>query len=362
MIKLSWLVTCFFTITAVAQENLIILGTSSDRYVLHRTNGRENLQTISNVFGISVARLSSYNKLNASAPLYSGVTIKIPVSLANIVRQKNDNNAAVYHKVHQGDNLYRLSKEYKLPLSLLREWNGLNSDILKNGQLVKVGFMVNAPSRSYPANSTNGRANKSPEIFPSMRVSAPVVIVEKPKEIKVLNTPSNTNVYEIEKPIKQKEEEKKEQKSVSAPVTDLKIVAETPKIVAEPQKTVKPVLKKQEEFYGYIPMEGDEGFFATTYAEHSGNQVQQFRSGDAATFKTISGWSDRKFYVLMDDVAPKTIIRITGSGNRSICAMVLGPMQEIRGGAGLLLRISNSAAVALGFTETKFTVTISYFE
>ena len=64
----------------------------------------------------------------------------------------------------------------------------------------------------------------------------------------------------------------------------------------------------------------------------------------------------------MNDVAPKTIIRITGIANKSICAMVLGPLQETKGASGLLLRLSNSAASALGLTDQKFTVTITYFE
>jgi hypothetical protein len=33
----------------------------------------------------------------------------------------------------------------------------------------------------------------------------------------------------------------------------------------------------------------------------------------------------------MNDVAPKTVVRITAPGNKSICAMVLGPLQETKG-------------------------------
>lgn len=354
MKKLCCLIACFFAIAVEAQDKLIVMGTLSDRYILYSADGRESLQTISYAFGISVAKLSAYNSLNASVSLSKGTAIKIPISLDNLVRQKSDHYATVYHQVQKGDNLYRLSKEYHLPLSLLREWNELSSDVLKNGQLVKVGFMVNMPAKPNPASSSNSGVKKSPEIFPSMRVPAPVMIAEKPKVAKTSNTPVNTDINEVEKARKQKEEVK-EQPSVIMPVPDFKAVTES-------QKTVRPVIKKQDELTGYLPREGDEGYFAEAYAEHSKEQSQQFRSGDAATFKTISGWTDRKFYVLIDDVAPKTIVRITGSDNKSICAMVLGPLQETRGGAGLLLRMSSAAASALGFTEAKFTVTLNFFE
>lgn len=356
MKKLSCVIACFFAIAVVAQEKLIIMGTASDKYVLYSADGRESLQTISYLFGISVAKLSAYNNLNASVPLSKGTAIKIPVSLDNLVRQKSDNNATVYHKIRKGDNFYRLSKEYNVPLSLLREWNKMNSDVVKDGQLVMVGFMVNMPAMPNSSVSSNSGAKKSPEIFPPMRVTAPVTKAEKTKETKSLNAPVTAGFYEAERAGKQKEEAKAQaQAAVSAPVTEITLIA-------EPKESVKPVTKKRDELTDYIPKEGDEGYFAADYAEHSKDQSQQFRSGDAATFKTISGWTDRKFYVLIDDVAPKTIVRITGSGNKSVCAMVLGPLQEIAGGAGLLLRMSNAAASALGFTEAKFTVTLSFFE
>jgi hypothetical protein len=64
----------------------------------------------------------------------------------------------------------------------------------------------------------------------------------------------------------------------------------------------------------------------------------------------------------MNDVAPKTIVRITGANKKTVCAMVLGPLQETKGASGLLLRVSNSAASALGLTEQVFPVTITYYE
>jgi hypothetical protein len=112
----------------------------------------------------------------------------------------------------------------------------------------------------------------------------------------------------------------------------------------------------------YTPKEGDEGYFAAAYIDHAKEKAQQFHSGDAAIFKTISGWTDRKYYVLMNDVAPKTIVRITASNRKTVCAMVLGPLQELKGDNGLSLRISNAAAAALGMTDAKFPVTITYFE
>ncbi|MDE3253029.1 MAG: hypothetical protein KGO92_09485, partial [Bacteroidota bacterium] len=123
--------------------------------------------------------------------------------------------------------------------------------------------------------------------------------------------------------------------------------------------------EKEKKWYSpspYVPREGDEGYFAAGYANGIANKSLNEMKGEAATFKSVSGWTDRKFYVLMNDVKPKTLVRITAANHKSICAMVLGPLQETRGGAGLLLRISNSAASFLGISDEKFPITITFFE
>ena len=106
----------------------------------------------------------------------------------------------------------------------------------------------------------------------------------------------------------------------------------------------------------------DEGFFASLYDRDDLTLVQQYRSGDAATFKTISGWTDRKYYVLINDIKPGTIVRITASNNKSICARVLSQLPVTKGDEGLLLRMNNAAASALGIKDEKFTVTLTFFE
>jgi len=331
MKKINWLVACLFTLTATAQEKLVLMGKSPDLYVVHTVNGQESMQDISNQFGQSVTKLSTYNKLNFVGALPKATQVKIPLTQYNLIHVKGDENSApVYHIIQQEDNLYGLSKAHKVSLATLREWNNLTTDIVKNGQAVLIGYMVNArvtPQKKIPdALAGNNNSVKS------------IVSIEK--------IPA-----------------KKEPVSPLSKTAEL--VVEKKSIVQESSKTVKqPVAapEKKEESSVYIAKEGDEGYFAQPYTQHAKNLSQQFHSGDAATFKTISGWSDRKYYVLINDISPETIVRITAPNNKSLCAKVLGPLQETKGSSGLLLRMSNSAASALGITDTRFTVTVTHFE
>ena len=85
--------------------------------------------------------------------------------------------------------------------------------------------------------------------------------------------------------------------------------------------------------------------------------------GEAAVFKSTSGWQDAKYYALMNNITPGTIIRITNSSNkRIIFAKVLGELPPGRENEGLLIRISNSAAAELKISdkEPKFAAEVAY--
>lgn len=321
MKKLSWLFACVFSLAVSAQEKLVIMGKFPDQYVVHTISGEESLQTISNQFGQSVTRLSTYNGLAAGAVLSKGAQIKIPLSQYNMVHTKVENSAPVYHLVEKGDNLYRLSKINNIALATLKEWNSLKTDIVKDGQLLIIGYMLNAHIAE-----DKKVADVNASEYKPVRPSAPA---EKYLEKKEAVVPLTKATSVVIKPIVGK-------------VTD------------PSPKEVLPTT--------YVPKEGDEGYFSIPYSQHAKELSQQFHSGDASTFKTISGWTDHKYYILINDVAPETIVRITAPNNKSVCAKVLGPLQETKGGNGLLLRMSNSAAATLGFTDTKFTVTVTYFE
>jgi len=330
MKKFTWFIACLFSLSATAQEKLVIMGKPPDLYVIHTTGDGESLQTISNQFGQSVTKLSSYNGKTANSVLTKGEQIKIPVTEYNLLRVKSeDNNSApLYQVIKKGDNLYRLSQANKVTVAKLKEWNNLKNDIVKDGQAIIVGFMVNAKVS----------AVKTEVTVPDMGAGDATII--KHEEV----TPVKKTIV---KPM---------------PKTTDATLAPPPVVIPETKTVISKPPVKKEESVDYVPKEGDEGYFASGYLEHDKSLEKQFHSGDAATFKTISGWTDHKYYILINDVAPETIVRITAPNNKSICAKVLGPLQETKGASGLLLRMSNSAASTLGIVDTKFTVTVTYFE
>ena len=101
-----------------------------------------------------------------------------------------------------------------------------------------------------------------------------------------------------------------------------------------------------------------EGYFAAAFNAAVKGKSWQERSGLCGTFKSITGWNDQRYYVLMNDVPLGSVVRISAGGNKFICASVLGPIPDMKINKGLLIRLSNAAAQQLGMGESLFTVNI----
>jgi LysM repeat protein len=327
MKRYYWLLASLFTLTAAAQEKLVVKGKSPDLYVVYTVAAETTLQSISNQFGQSVTKLSTYNGFNPSMNIAKGTEVKIPLTEYNLIRTKGGSSSApVYHIVEKGEGLLKISKDNKLTMATMRQWNGLKTDAVTPGDALVIGYMVNAK----PIDTKQPEVKNDKTVKQGLTDVPPVTSTEAPA-------------------VKKEEPARKTTESVSAGVADSKAPSKK-----DPPPVIPPVAPAVKE--------GDEGYFAVSFAQHDEELTQQYQTGDASTFKTISGWSDRKYYVLINDVAPETIVRITAPNNKSICAKVLGPLQETKEGTGLLLRMSNSAASTLGITDAKFTVRVTYFQ
>ncbi|MEN9744603.1 MAG: hypothetical protein RL640_441 [Bacteroidota bacterium] len=71
-------------------------------------------------------------------------------------------------------------------------------------------------------------------------------------------------------------------------------------------------------------------------------------------FKSSSGWKDGKYYMLINEVLPGTIVKIQRqSTERVIYAKVLGPLVPAKENEGLMLRMSAASLAALGIRDNK---------
>ena len=123
--------------------------------------------------------------------------------------------------------------------------------------------------------------------------------------------------------------------------------------------------QKMKLFYAYIrdryninTTKVDEGYFATLFSDQKKSASFQTLDGTASVFKSISGWQDKKFYILTNEIPIGTIVKITTADFKTICAKVINALPDVSN--SIQYRLSDAAAAILGITNKTFQITVTY--
>ena len=102
---------------------------------------------------------------------------------------------------------------------------------------------------------------------------------------------------------------------------------------------------------------------SNNYFEAQYKRGKHTKVAASSIFKTDIGWNDGgKYYILMDEAAAGSIVKITNPvNNQFIYAKVLGKMSGMDINNGFDIRISDAGAAILGIKNIdKFNVEINY--
>jgi hypothetical protein len=272
-----------FPLLGISQAKLMVLGKCPDCYVQYKPKVGETVEQIAGIAALSPEKLLSLNGVKPAENSRLPAFWRIPITSSNL--QKNASGLPVYHVIERGDNLYRINLMYFQPgISQLQEWNSLQSNSLKDGELLLIGYLGGG-------------------IPPVAATTTPIDVVPPPAPVYITDSSS--------------------------------------------------VLRREK-----IEAAATEGYFAAAFNNAVQGKSWQERSGLCATFKSITGWNDQRYYVLMNDVPVGSIVRISAGGDKFICASVLGPIPDMKINKGLLIRLSNAGAHQLDMNESVFSVTI----
>jgi hypothetical protein len=320
-IVLSVCIMILFTAAMQAQTNeLLIKSNNKGQYVDHKVTAKENFYSIGRLFNVHPKHIASFNSLDMSRGLGLGQMIRIPLTDTNF-NQKTNKGVPVYYVTGNSEGLYKVStNNNNVLMEKLRQWNHLSNDNVAAGSKLIVGFLV--------------------------RNEAPAVVISNPQKVEPVNTTTQENNSKeiaknetLIKPESKKEEVKQEKE--------------------EPKNNEEVIQVKQEA----KPQNATQGYFKTSFEQQVRKQpITKEQTVTSGIFKTASGWSDTKYYLLMDGAEPGTIVKVTNPGNNKIIyAKLLGEMNELKQNQGLNIRISNAAASSLGVTETdKFILKLNY--
>jgi|GEM_PF-3339330 hypothetical protein len=106
-----------------------------------------------------------------------------------------------------------------------------------------------------------------------------------------------------------------------------------------------------------------QGYFKNAFEESLDVSAPMQQLVKATVFKTQSGYSDQKFYVLTN-LAPvgSFVYLYADAQSRGVYAKVIGPLHDIRLNIPFDLRVSAAAVPILGINETgSFSLTLYYW-
>jgi len=308
-------------------QRLKVQKSGSVLYITHKVTAKETLYSLGRTYHVTAKEIAVANKLKQDAGISVGQQIKIPLKKSNFIQQASKSHSdaePVYYTVKKGDNLAKISKNYnRVKEADLKKWNHLSKSLIKPGQQLIIGYLKVSDDATTETANTTTDTNKKPTAPPKNTADAGFGEYNNNTATKPA-TVSNTNT----KP---------------APAN---------------QSGDNVLLQVDSAASNIIP---EESFFAANYSINAANAQERSVVGSAATFKSTSGWTDKKYYILMNDVAPETIVKITANG-KSVYAKVLESLPDLKDNKNMLCRISNAAASVLGIVDPKFEVVITYYE
>ncbi|GAC1418856.1 MAG: hypothetical protein NVSMB67_07710 [Flavisolibacter sp.] len=300
-------------------------NTGNGLFIYHTVQPKDNFYSIGRLYNIAAKEIASFNELVMGKGLMIGQVIKIPLIAGNF-SQNSSSGRPVYYLVGEKEGLYRVStKNNRVLMANLRKWNRLTNDNLMPGKKLIIGFLVSPEANKIIATNTGN-------IIAAKEIKEPPITDEPKKEIS----------FQKQETIKPKTEEintdsLKQQKKQLPPPTKINSVS--------------------------AKNEGAGGYFKSMYEQQIKNQPPKSDlTATGGIFKTTSGWQDFKYYALIDNVDPGTIIRIINpTNNKVVFAKVLGSMSGVRQNQGFDVRISNAAASVLELSDAeKFIVRLIY--
>ncbi len=319
------------------QVQLNIEGTNGKFYLIHMVVAKENWYSIGRLFNLSPHEIASFNNMSFDKPLEVATQLNIPLTINNFdqkqIKSSGETLVPIYHIVGEKEWMYKISSIYNdVPVTSLEKWNKIKRDDVKQGTTLIIGFLkVKTDLSPLAIGISSNPAVNEPAIDLANKPAKPAD--ELAQSAGKTSTPNSSPLYRPEPT-----------KTVTSTVSNTSATT-----------TIVPVSNANEKVNNYAITHSNGGFFSIDYTG-SGKSA----SGVAGTFKSTSGWTDGKYYALMNGIPVGSIIRVSGLNGKTIYAKVLGQLPEMKESNGLIIRISNAASAELGLGEGKFPVDIKY--
>lgn len=305
-------------IAIIASGLLLMMGTAfaQSAYKVHVIKEGETLSQLASQYGTTVGDIMRLNKMGTDSKLFIGEEVRIPNAGETVAA------AVKTHVIEKGETLYQLSKMFDVSVNELRDWNNITGNNIQVGQTINVS---GGGQSSMPVASSTEAPVEDPPV-------------------------ANTTDFP---PAPSGESTLPENATVSDSGADQDLPA------AEKQRD-QSVFGESETTVGSSSTGSNEGAFAVSYKSQAAG-TELITKGVAGSFKSASGWKDGKYFILMNDVPPGTLVKVQTKG-KTVYAKVLWNLGNVKENTGLSYRISDAAASTLGVSGDQYDIIVSYYK
>lgn len=332
------------SISLVGQQQKFIVRTAGSQLFLeHKVAPKENWYSVGRIYFISPKEIASFNQLSMDKGLSIGQLLKIPLKHENFSQSADLENTGgkIVHIVQPKEGLYKLANLYNVDKELLKKMNKLSSDQLNVGANLVIGYLL-----------------PSVESLVSVPAASPVKTTAE--TTKIAKVADKEQIIEE----KAKQPAPPPEAAAPAPQTSAKIIqtAAPVKVDEEKPEATKPVAANPTSSSNPV-LKAEKSYFSALYEQQAKEGKQQkLENSVYGVFKSTSGWQDGKYYVLMNNVVPGTVVKLARkSGDKVVFAKVLGAVPPGKESEGMVLRMSNAAIAALGVGDTGNDVDLVWF-
>ncbi|KJJ42077.1 D-gamma-glutamyl-meso-diaminopimelic acid endopeptidase [Bacillus subtilis] len=137
--------------TAVVLGSTLFAGAASAQSI--KVKKGDTLWDLSRKYDTTISKIKSENNLRSDI-IYAGQTLSINGKSTSSKSSSSSSSSSTY-KVKSGDSLWKISKKYGMTISELKKLNGLKSDLLRIGQVLKLKGSTSSKSSSSSKVSTS---------------------------------------------------------------------------------------------------------------------------------------------------------------------------------------------------------------
>ena len=344
-----------FSLQSYAQQSKLYAAKNEQGiYIEHKVQPKENWYSVGRIYAISPKDIAAFNGITMDKGLIIGQLLKVPLNATNFVQTVAAVGTPVYYTVQPKEGLLKVASAYGLSLTDIKSLNGLNSDQINVGSQIIVGYIAASNQSGSSTNvSVSSPSNTSYTNSVSTKLSSPAspTTTVKSQSAEATSQVVNTTVQKTP--------------PVTTVIQQPEVVTEKTKESAKP--AAKPVEKVEQPKLSVTEVKPSatsaNNYFASGFNQQAKEgKEQKLDNPTYGIFKSSSGWQDGKYYMLMNDVIPGTIVKLTATDTgKTIHAKVLGAVPPGKESDGMLLRVSNAAAAALG-VETSGVLSLVWYK